>query len=264
MPRHAKKIRSYAELTEKMIALTQKVSGTALHQVGEIHSSAGNYPFFVLERPTAVSDKKRVCLSAGIHGDEPAGVEAVLFLIARFASVPAFFEKFDLCCFPCVNPFAYEFNLRENGKGKDLNREFNTRSPEDEIRLLKEAVSGKCFDLAYEFHEDCDAKGFYLYEVSREGHAIGEKIIEAIKTLCPVQDDEMIEEMPASNGVISASFSDPDFCDRLEEIGGWPQTIFFAKTGTPRCITAETPLNLEMAQRVNVHLRAFEKALSLL
>jgi len=115
--------------------------------------------------------------------------------------------------------------------------------------------------LAYEFHEDCDAQGFYLYEISHEGHEVGEKIIQEVKTLCPIQDGETIEEMPASNGVIRSSFSDPGFCARLEKIGGWPQTIFFAKAGTPCCITAETPLNIGIAQRVRVHVSAFETAL---
>jgi len=90
MPCQPEKRRSYVALTEKISTLVEKVEGMAMHQLGEITAPAGRYPFFMLERPAKTSNKKFVCLSAGIHGNEPGSVEAMLDLIARLAEKPFF------------------------------------------------------------------------------------------------------------------------------------------------------------------------------
>jgi len=35
-----------------------------------------------------------------------------------------FLDEWEITLFPCINPFGYEFGIRENHQGKDLNRLF--------------------------------------------------------------------------------------------------------------------------------------------
>src|ERR1041385_9256401 len=82
--------------------------------------SAG-FKLFALRRPSRLAPHaSRVYLSAGIHGDEPAGPLAALQLL-RENRWP---ENLDLWFCPCLNPAGLALNCRENAKGIDLNRQY--------------------------------------------------------------------------------------------------------------------------------------------
>src|SRR5262245_48975712 len=68
----------------------------------------------------AAEPRQRVYISAGIHGDEPAGPMAVGQLLKE-NQWPAAAEVW-LC--PCLNPAGFALNRRENGAGLDLNRQY--------------------------------------------------------------------------------------------------------------------------------------------
>src|SRR5580698_569518 len=72
-----------------------------------------------LTRTTAGADR-RLYISTGIHGDEPAGPLAALQLL-RENRWP---EQTDLWMCPCLNPTGFERNTRENAQGVDLNRQY--------------------------------------------------------------------------------------------------------------------------------------------
>ncbi|MFQ5597761.1 MAG: M14 family metallocarboxypeptidase [Nitrospiria bacterium] len=265
MKERAKKHRSYMRFSQRLVDLARQAGTLELRSFGEIAHRGKIHPLWVVESPSG-RGKKTVCLSAGIHGDEPAGVEAVLQWMAELGKDKALLEGFQFTLFPCINPVGYEHDMRQNGSRIDLNREFDKDAPQSEIRLLKAAVAGRRFDFSYECHEDVDAPGYYLYEMSRNGRkGIGREIIRDVQSICPIHTAEIIEEMPARMGYIHASDMLPAvFWERIKRRGGWPQTVYFSENGTGICITAETPTRLEMARRVRAHLAAIETALNLI
>src|SRR5262245_40393427 len=108
-----------------------------------------------LERP-------RVYLSAGIHGDEPAGPSAV----RRLFEEEAWPSGVDLWLCPCLNPSGFRLNRRENAEGLDLNRQYlhvRARETRAHIAWLERQPR---FDLAICLHEDWESQGFYLYELN--------------------------------------------------------------------------------------------------
>jgi hypothetical protein len=82
-------------------------------------------------------DRKPVVLVfATQHGNEPAGREATLMALARWAAArPAFLERLDLIVVPCLNPDGAERSQRRNAAGVDLNRDHVLLSA-GETRLL--------------------------------------------------------------------------------------------------------------------------------
>ena len=88
----------------------------------------GGYKWLALHRAgRAGATPKRIYLSAGIHGDEPAGPLAALQLV-RENRWP---ENAELFLAPCLNPAAFGLNKRENADGIDLNRDYlNSKSAE--------------------------------------------------------------------------------------------------------------------------------------
>lgn len=78
---------------------------------------AGELPVFVVEANVDVAVS--LYLSAGIHGDEPAGTEALItWCEQRWRHLQGFY----LLIFPCLNPWGLQHNNRMDARGRDLNR----------------------------------------------------------------------------------------------------------------------------------------------
>ncbi len=100
---------------------------TAAHQHGwtsEVFHETADFKLLALHRPAkssaAAAPFRRVYISAGIHGDEPAGPLAVLQLL-RENRWPA---QVEICLCPCLNPGGFARNTRENAEKIDLNRQY--------------------------------------------------------------------------------------------------------------------------------------------
>jgi hypothetical protein len=196
---------------------------------------------------------RRVVLSAGIHGDELAGVEALCEWLETRASAK-FLQSWDITLLPCINPWGYEHGTRENAEGHDLNREFNSAHPPQEV-LFVQSVLQQRFDLSLELHADSESTGYYLYETAQPGAGIGYRILERIHTSMPVNLDATIDGKSANGGVIV----------RPREPGTltwWPMAVYGFAHGIPCSLTLEagrSPLKIQ----VQAHLDAIEAALDL-
>lgn len=254
-------IRSYSDLIERWKEQAEKIKGAEVRLLGKIRAGDRTYPFWSATTPPGPG-KKKVCLSGGIHGDEPAGAEAIIGVLSLIQKKPALLERFQFTLFPCNNPFGYEYHTRENAAKKDLNRQFAKTRPQTEVRLIKQALAGKWYDLSIEFHEDIDTPGFYLYEITKNPDAaVAQEIVRKVARKYPINLQEMIEGLPAKGGIISPTVSSDFFKRRLEQKKLWPQALYVYREGTPHCITSETPIHLDMKERVEVHLIVLTTAL---
>jgi len=189
---------------------------------------------------------QRAYVSAGIHGDEPAGVLAVRQLLQDDAW-PA---HVDLWVCPCLNPTGFPLNRRENAQGIDLNRQYlhpeaaETRAHIDWLRRQPS------FDVTLCLHEDWEANGFYLYELNTGGGpSQAEEVIRRVAQVCPVDLSENIEDRPASGGIIRPS-ADPR--SRPE----WPEAFWLLTNKTRHCYTLEAPSDYPMPTRVAASVTA--------
>lgn len=97
-----------------------------------------------------------LCLAAGIHGDEPAGVEAVVRLLEG-GGLPV---DVDWLALPALNPAGLARGTRTNPDGIDLNRAFDLEDPPPEVAAARGAVRDRRFDLFVCCHEDDEAGGW--------------------------------------------------------------------------------------------------------
>ncbi|MFQ5781188.1 MAG: M14 family metallocarboxypeptidase [Nitrospiria bacterium] len=261
MPHPLKKVRSYSDLMERWSRSAEGVKGIERRLLGKVRTKRASYPFWMATTPSG-SRKRQICLTGGIHGDEPSGVEAILGAMRLLKANPLLMSRFHLTIFPCVNPIGYEYDIRGNGSGQDLNRQFNLRRPLSEVRFIREALKGRRFDLALEFHEDVDTPGFYLYELWKDKKVrMGETIVREVAKKYPVNRADMIDGFPADRGMIRLMASDPRFMKRMARRRQWPMAIYLFMNGTSHCITSETPLHLKMSDRVDIHLSVLKTAL---
>ena len=199
---------------------------------------------------------KRVLISAGIHGDEPAGVETVCSFIERKYHLK-FAQDWEITLVPCINPFGYETNTRANHEGVDLNRKFKSHSPTWEVVLAKKLFDSP-FDLTLELHEDVDSSGYYLFHSSADGirPALVAGILNNVQTVMPINMDAEIDELPANRGVIERAGID-------DKMDWWPMAFYSLSKGTRTCLTLETATRFPMGTRIEAHLKAIETALEL-
>jgi hypothetical protein len=124
-------------------------------------------PRFLFTGPAAAHDPIRLGIFAGIHGDEPAGCEALAQLLIDLAASPGLATGYDLLLYPVCNPTGYEDGTRVNRAGFDLNREFWRASAQPEVRILERELSTHRFQGIITLHADDTSDGLYGYAHGR-------------------------------------------------------------------------------------------------
>ncbi len=232
----------YSEIIQRL----QHVRWGKLRRLGFV----SNYPLFAWcyspPRPLG-----KIVLSAGIHGDEPSGVECFLILLE---TCPPWLKIFDLTLFPCLNPWGYERNVRTNEQGQDLNRLWkNTRSKE--ISHVRRILGHQCFDLTICLHEDYDAVGFYIYELTRHQTPCAPIVVKAVSRILSIDPREWIEKRRAHHGVIIR------FMKSVPRRKYWPEAFCHFKYYTNHTLTSETPTHSPIEKRVRAHMETIRVAL---
>ena len=255
-------IRSYSRVEKTLREIASGSEVISLNEIGQIKYWPNGYNLYMIDitdKKYGSDRKKNVCISAGIHGDEPAGVEAVIRFLTDISQGSPILRSVDITLFPCNNPYGYEAGKRSNGNGNDLNREFRRKKPDAEVLLIKRGLAGRSFDLSLELHEDVDSPGFYLYELKKDAEfSFGKDIIDVISEKYPINLNDEIEGMRANGGVISLKGIESEIKEMIQKRRRWPQALYQFNCGTRHCITCETPVNIRMEERANMHLLVLE------
>jgi hypothetical protein len=226
----------------------------------ETFGETGGFPVFALHRPAfdGLPNPRRIYISAGIHGDEPAGPLAVLKLL-RENHWPHNAEIFLL---PCLNPVGFTLNQRQNAEGIDLNRDYrNAKSAECRAHIAWLERQPR-FDFYLCLHEDWESHGFYLYEPNPDAKAsfpkasFAEAIIESVKAVCPIDLADIIEDRPAVGGIIRPIINPMDRPD-------WPESLYLIRHKSRQGYTLEAPSDFPLATRVAGLVAAVNAALKL-
>ena len=195
---------------------------------------------FIAWRRAVPSPRRRVYLSTGIHGDEPAGPLAALQLL-RENHWPADAALW-LC--PCLNPSGFALNRRENSAGIDLNRDYRHLQSAEVARPRAVARAAAGFRPgALPARGLGSARVLSLRVESRPPPSLAERIIDAVAAVCPVDPSPVIEERPAQNGIIRPVINP---LDRPQ----WPESLYLiAQNKTRLSYTFEAPSDFPMATR---------------
>jgi len=262
-----KRIRSYRDVVKRLQSILKKSPHISLVRLGTIQCFSNTfYPLYMIKvgpkHPRLAGSTKKISLTAGTHGDEPAGVEAILTFLEQNREIDFIKHRLHMVILPCINPYGYEYNTRENHEKIDLNRKFRASKPPMEVALARRGLGTKPFDLSLEFHEDIDTHGFYLYElIPAEKKSWGRDMIRSIAQHYPINNNTIIDGFISKKGLISPQKSSPNFASFVQKNRAWPQAFFHYSRGTPRCITTETPVHLPLRQRVKMHLMVMDIAL---
>lgn len=190
----------------------------------------------------------RVYLSAGIHGDEPAGPLAVLELLRT-----GFFAAdchWSLC--PALNPAGLAAATRGNACGVDLNRDYWLRGTPEIVAHVAWLDALATPDLFISLHEDWETAGFYFYEINlhEDQPQRAKQILDAVRPWFPPEPGPLIDGHDTREPGWIYHAAEPDLPE------GWPEAIYLAKKGCPVSFTFETPSHAPLEQRVAAHVAA--------
>lgn len=254
--------RSYQiEVINRLEAL--KEGGFVILPIGDISFGSTKYQMRCVIAQGKTPAPHNVFISAGIHGDEPAGVYAILsFLETKIKDYLPYFN-FVIC--PCLNPGGFEHNTVYNPAGINLNRNFLAVNPAQEVELIKNFLMENIRQYLFivDMHEDDSYRSvegltladcpreFYLYEVTpdknfRLGHKILKRLRDSGVTICKKKKIyyEINEEgLVWSPGLIS----DPNYIDKATLDGHLQRyTSHAIVTETPTCWSFDNRVQTQM------------------
>jgi hypothetical protein len=253
-------------------ARVRRLSGVSTTSIGSATYGPRSYPILAcVAAGDGTPDRPWVLISAGVHGDEVAGVFAALEFLETQA--PALAPWFQFEVFPCINPSGFELGTLETADGANLNRLFGTNSTQPEVvavdSWLKERK--RQFVATFDLHEvfpDYRGEGFvesdnpracYLYETQVDPtRRIGRAMIDALPASFEVCRWPFIYKDRNDNGVVSY----PEAC--LNAIYAEHTTFDAYLNGrfTAHSFTLETPMGWPLEKRVQTHLFWLDAALS--
>ena len=207
----------------------------------------GGFPVVVISNACDDGDGSSLYLSAGIHGDEPAGVAGLLRWAEENAEV---LSGIRFVIFPCLNPWGLAENCRLDAAGRDLNRMFDeaVTSP---IREWREFMGGKRFDVAAMLHEDYDAHGTYLYELTRRGRRDGDRLLAGVDPVMP-RHEGRADGQKLQNGIKRRTRGIRGIA---ETIDGMAEAIHLYLEHAEVTLTFETPSEFSLYRRVEAQKR---------
>lgn len=232
---------------EKRWRRVAKRLGTPLRELVR----CSNRTAWVLD-PFPETNNQVLHLSAGIHGDEPAGTEALILWAENNIS---FLRSTPCLVLPCLNPWGLAHNNRLDERGRDLNRAYqNKRIPL--VSAHTKLLSGRTFHVAFGLHEDYDAQGLYIYEVRRKRESWGEELLRSVEGMIPFETRSRIDGQPARRGLIRRRVS----ARKFEEM---PEAIYLHVHHALRTYTVETPSEFALDQRVTAQVRVLDAVVPL-
>jgi murein peptide amidase A len=201
-----------------------------------------------------------IALSAGVHGDEPAGPYALLDLVEN----ERLDMRFSYRIWPCMNPSGFDAGTRENVDGVDVNRTFGRGGGSPESRAILTANRDLKFALSIDLHEDCDAEGFYCYEYG--GAALGLAVIAALEEAgFPIETLEKLDlGGPLLDSVIHRERGrvTADHFEEASVLEGLSYSLVIARNAARHALTFETPAARPLDERIAAHVRAVSVAIA--
>ena len=269
--------RSYSE--EIASPVKMNTPGHRLIKTGRFRTDSGVHPLYAVVSPNYHKDLPRVILSAGIHGEEPAGVYALLEFLNQ--GIVKFLNHFSFLILPCINPYGFTRGVRFSRDVFDLNRSFDDVPGPPEVAAVKDLLRRfpGPYCLAFDFHEtdshmpkgeylsveDIPA-GVYMYETTRNAQPVlGQAILQGIrKSGCPISQRRSVYGAECQNGLIHTTAPDnPDY-PVLPEFNGTLDWYLLKNGHADHFLAIETPTAWPLKRRIAVQKRALVHALNLI
>ncbi|KAI1176608.1 carboxypeptidase [Nemania sp. FL0916] len=150
-----------ATLDKFLRSIADRNDWVEYHQANFTSEEGRLFPYVYLSRDSEVfrhrdDPKLRVWIQGGVHGNEPAGDQAVLALLGKLDAdqtwAESLLERMDIILFPRYNPDGVYYFQRELASNLDPNRE-HTKLARRQSRGIKRLLSSFSPHITVDMHE---------------------------------------------------------------------------------------------------------------
>ncbi len=251
--------------------------GHKIVKTGRVETDSGVHPIYAVLSRNYRKDLPRVFLSAGIHGEEPAGVYALLEFMNQ--GMANYLNHFSFLILPCLNPYGFVRGVRFSREVSDLNRSFDDVPAPPEVASVTDLLQRfpGPYRLAFDFHEadtympkgeDRSVEnipgGVYMYETTRsEQPPLGKAIIRVIRNSgYPISQRRSVYGAECRNGLIHTTAPDAPDYPVLPEFNGTLDWYLLQNRYADHFLAIETPTAWSLKRRITVQKKALVCALN--
>ncbi|MGD2270576.1 MAG: M14 family metallocarboxypeptidase [Desulfobacterales bacterium] len=248
-------VRKIAGIEKRLEKAVLAVPFFSMRVIGIVRYDIFQAPIWVLTIDSDNAQKYGVLISAGVHGNEPAGVESILRFVETLANDPAKYKNFKFHILPLVNPWGWSHNNRFNKDGIDINRDFASLKSQ-EAAMIQQFMQGKKYDLMIDLHEDPSAAGFYLYQYGRPDDGLCRQIITKVKEMgYPVEQNVNMVILNTKDGLIDAPMWGLRYMRLTRQLS---ITNYYRLNNSKNVFTIETPTTLPMKDRLSMQTNVLD------
>lgn len=233
-------VRELAPLQTRIVA-----TGLAVSELGRVQYDGVWFPVQVVRR-IQHDARSRLCVFSGVHGNEPASVEASVRFAESLGTDPSLFPGFNITIVPLVNPWGWARNLRRNGANQDISRTFFA-SPSPEAEMIKPLLRVEGCDIVIDLHGDHVKRPFYITTFDNANLAPARALAREIQA----------RGVPLRMGAPDAVFNrrDKDAINNARPNLG----LYARRHGVPQVYGVQTPRNADIEERVAMHLLTIDR-----
>jgi len=198
--------------------------------------------------------KSDVLIFGGLHGNEPAGALSCLEFIKQFKE-RNFSRQYNYKIVPLINPWGFEHNVRFNGEGVDVNRDFSGRNfASQEAQIILNTYKEMNPSIVIDNHEDNSRSESYFFIYSDH---VAKKMEEFVNRHPEFEYDNKLKYFmyKSKNGIVKI---DPSILGLVKKADRWALSNFFL-TITPNVVVIESGVKIvNIIDRIEFHLKAME------
>jgi len=228
----------------KALEKLDRLDGVEVKTLGDIDGLPVQVAYLKGAPPPAGERVKRVLLTGGVHGSEPAGTLSAVELIEAIAKNPAAFAGYEFTVVPLVNPEGFRDGTRHNDNDRtDLNREVvRDGSVPKEMQLLMPVLDEGPYALALDLHASASTtaagkNGFFAIRTAGSDALLHDTLSEFAKQY-PVLDETTQRYTLVEPGV-------------MESKNAGTVKGYLYEHGTKAAFTLEAPALRELDLQVN-------------
>jgi hypothetical protein len=217
-----------------------------VNELGTINYPECEYKLYKITYGVNTESTKKYLITSGVHGNEVAPI----YEIREFINYLDHIELIDDITIDFIyilNPYGFEFNVRHNGQGIDLNRDF-IELKSQEINFLLNDIKETRYNGMYDFHEHSSTTGFLLYYYSSRNRNLSTNILTMLKeNNIPLENRYVDVVLQAKDGAIFVPFYAKIYFMNIKKQA--TAGLYFDKINVKEVFVFETPKNMEMAKR---------------
>ena len=232
-------VRDLASLTVRINA-----AGLPVREIGRVQADGAWLPVLALRR-VSNGAKARVCVFSGVHGNEPAAVEAALRFAESLRRDATLYAGVNVTVVPLVNPWGWARNLRRNSANQDISRTFMT-TPSVEGEMVKALLKTEGCNLVADLHGDSTKQPFHIITFDNADLAAAKAATRAVAA----------RGLPLRKGAPEGVFvrRDKDAINTARPSLG----LYARRHGVAQVYNIQSPREIDIEMRVNMHLLALD------